>query len=125
MCIRDRYNGAVAAAAEYEIVSGRGENRFDPMAKITREEAMQMVFNASKLTPFSGVEGEVNSEAFSDYEAKSQWAAEAVDFNLINGLIVGSNGKINPKANITRGETAAVVLRLLQEANLVNDRTEM
>jgi hypothetical protein len=119
------YNGAVAAAAEYEIVSGRGENRFDPMAKITREEAMQMVFNASKLTPFSGVEGEVNSEAFSDYEAKSQWAAEAVDFNLINGLIVGSNGKINPKANITRGETAAVVLRLLQEANLVNDRTEM
>ena len=118
------YNGAVAAAAEYEIVSGRGENRFDPMAKITREEAMQMVFNASKLTPFKGVEGEVNSEAFSDYEGKSQWAAEAVDFNLSNGLIVGSNGKINPKANITRGETAAVVLRLLQKANLVNDRND-
>ncbi|MGI6307154.1 MAG: S-layer homology domain-containing protein [Dethiobacteria bacterium] len=115
------YNGAVAAAAKYEIVSGRGDNRFDPMAKITREEAMQMVFNASKLTPFNGIEKAVNSAAFSDYNTKSQWAAEAVDFNLTSGLIVGSNGKINPKANITRGEVAAVVLKLLQKAKLVND----
>lgn len=114
------YNGAVAAASKYGIVSGRGGNSFDPLAKITREEAMQMVFNAAKLTPFNGVEDAVDSEAFSDYNAMSPWAAEAVDFNLAGGLILGSNGKINPKSNITRGEVAAVVLKLLQKAKLVN-----
>ena len=119
------YSEAVDAAAKYRIVSGRGNNGFDPMDKITREEAMQIIFNASKLIPFNGVEETVNIEAFSDYNAKSQWAAEAVDFNLINGLIVGSNGKINPKANITRGEAVAVILRLLQKANLVDGRTKI
>ncbi|MFA5636751.1 MAG: S-layer homology domain-containing protein, partial [Anaerovoracaceae bacterium] len=114
------YNQAVAAAAQYGIVSGKGDNRFDPLAKITREEAMQIVFNASKLVPINGVTEAVDSKSYSDYKAKSQWATEAVDFNLSNGLIVGSNGKINPKANITRGEAATVVLKLLQKANLVN-----
>ena len=47
------YNGAVAAASKYGIVSGRGGNTFDPLAKITREEAMQMVFNARSY-PFNG-----------------------------------------------------------------------
>ncbi len=119
------YNGAVAAAAEYEIVSGRGGSVFDPMARITREEAMQMIFNGSKLTPLDGVDEAVDGEAFSDYEEKSQWAAEAIDFNLSNGLILGSDGKINPKANITRGEAATVILRLLRQAKLVNSKTEI
>ena len=114
------YNQAVAAAAQYGIVYGKGANRFDPLAKITREEAMQIVFNASKLVPINGVTEAVDSKSYSDYKAKSQWATEAVDFNLSNGLIVGSNGKINPKANITRGEAATVILKLLQKANLVN-----
>ncbi|MDD2215949.1 MAG: S-layer homology domain-containing protein [Eubacteriales bacterium] len=118
------YNQAVAAAAQYGIVSGKGDNRFDPLAKITREEAMQIVFNASKLVPINGAEASVDNKAYSDYDAKSQWATEAVDFNLNNGLIVGSNGKINPKANITRGEAATVILKLLQKANLVNGRTD-
>jgi uncharacterized repeat protein (TIGR02543 family) len=113
------YNQAVAAAAQYGIVSGKGDNRFDPLAKITREEAMQIVFNASKLAPINGAEASVDKKAYRDYDAKSQWATEAVDFNLNNGLIVGSNGKINPKANITRGEAATVILKLLKEANLV------
>ncbi|MDD4583644.1 MAG: S-layer homology domain-containing protein [Eubacteriales bacterium] len=118
------YNQTVAAATQYGIVSGKGDNRFDPLAKITREEAMQIVFNASKLIPINGVREAVDSKAYSDYNAKSQWSTEAVDFNLNNGLIVGSNGKINPKANITRGEAATVILKLLQKANLVNSRTD-
>ena len=75
-----------------------------------------LTLEATRLT----VEDAVDSEAFSDYNAMSPWAAEAVDFNLAGGLILGSNGKINPKSNITRGEVAAVVLKLLQKAKLVN-----
>lgn len=51
-------------------------------------------------------------------------AADGVAFNLANGLIVGNNGKISPKATITRGETATVLLRLLQKAELVDVRTQ-
>ena len=116
------YNQTVAAATQYGIVSGKGNNLFDPLANITREEAMQIIFNASKLVPIDGVNESVDSKAYSDYNAKSQWAAEAVDFNLNNGLIIGSKGKINPKANITRGEAATVILRLLRQSNLVDIR---
>ncbi len=93
------------------------------MDKITREEAMQIILNASKLTPFKGVEKAVDIKAFSDYNTRSQWAAEAVDFNINNGLIVGSGNKINLKANITRGKAATIILRLLQKANLVGSKS--
>lgn len=119
------YSGAVATAAQYGIVSGIGSNKFAPNAKITREEAMQMVYNASRLTPYAAVTGTDNTKDFVDYGTQSAWATSAVNFNLNNGFIRGYNKKFNPKSNITRAETATVVLKLLQKSNLVDVRTEL
>lgn len=116
------YTNAVATAAEYGIVKGKGNNLFAPDAKITREEAMQMMFNASKITKYKTPEGVDNTGKFTDYGTESSWATPAVEFNLNGGLIQGYDGRINPLSNITRAETAAVVLRLLQKSNLVDVR---
>lgn len=45
--------------------------------------------------------------------------------NVGSGLIVGSDGKIRPLDNISRAETATLVLKLLQKAALVDVRTPM
>jgi hypothetical protein len=44
-------------------------------------------------------------------------------YNVGSGLIVGDNGYLRPNADITRGEAATVVLRLLQTAGLVDVRS--
>lgn len=118
------YYGAVGTAFEYGIVGGKGDGIFDPSANITREEAMVMVARAAKLcgmdtTMASGATG---LSGFEDASRISSWAHDSTSFNVRSGLIKGSNGKIESSADITRAETATVVLRLLQKAGLVDIR---
>lgn len=117
------YCGAVGQAYEYAIVNGRGNNCFDPNANITREEAMAMIQRAAVVAEFTGDAGSAAAN-FPDLSDVSGWAVSAVEFNLNNGLIVGSEGLIRPSDKITRAETATVVLRLLQKAGLVDVRSQ-
>jgi hypothetical protein len=117
------YAGAVGKAAEHKIVLGREGNRFDPAAEITREEAMAMLFRAAAVTELPDQESGV-PEGYSDFWEVSGWASQSAAFNLRNGLILGFNGFIRPTDSITRGETAAAVLRLLQKSGLIDIRTE-
>ena len=117
------YHGYVGAAYKSGIIAGRSSLVFDPTASITREEAMLMIKNAAKLAGYAGTGS--NSETYSDRNAVSAWASAAVNFNLENGLIVGSGGQIRPKDTITRAETATVVLRLLQKSELVDVRSHV
>lgn len=114
------YSGAVATAAHYGLVGGRGNNRFDPTANITRQEAMAMLQRAAKLTDFTGKSSALS--AFSDSGSVDEWALEAAKWNVGSGLIMGNNGQLRPIDNISRAETATVVLRLLQTAELVDVR---
>ncbi len=118
------YNGAVGTAFEHGIVSGVGDNRFDPNANITREEAMVMVTRAAKLCGMDTTgSGAMGLTSFEDATKISSWAYDSAAFNVKSALIKGDNGKISPNAAITRAETATVVLRLLQKAGLVDVRT--
>ncbi|PKM71803.1 MAG: hypothetical protein CVU91_12410 [Firmicutes bacterium HGW-Firmicutes-16] len=118
------YNGAVGTAFEYGIVSGVGNNKFNPDANITRQDAMVMVTRAAKLCGMDTTDGGAMGLAgFEDATKISSWAYDSAAFNVKNGLIKGDNGKISPSAAITRAETATVVLRLLQKAGLVDVRT--
>lgn len=115
------YSGAVATEAQYGFVGGRGNNRFDPAANITRQEAMAMLARAAKLTDFTGKTSILS--AFSDSGSVDEWALEAAKWNVGSGLIMGNNGQLRPTDNISRAETATVILRLLQTAELVDVRS--
>lgn len=114
------YSGAVATAAQYGLVNGRGDNNFDPASNITRQEAMAMLQRAASLTSFSGTSGTLDS--FTDADSVSSWAQDAVKWNVGNGLIIGCNGQLNLNDNISRAESATIILRLLQKAELVDVR---
>jgi hypothetical protein len=117
------YYGAVSKAYEYGIVSGRGSGIFDPQANITRQEAMVMVTRAAKIAEYSGAQS-ADLSGFGDSSAVENWARASVEYNVANGFIVGSNGMLRPGDNITRGETATVMLRLLQKSGLIDIRTK-
>ena len=116
------YYGAVGKAYEYKIISGTGDNRFDPNAYITRQDAMLMIQRAASIAEYSGVTGTAPS-GFTDADSVSSYAKNALAFNLTNGLIVGNNGLIRPHDNISRAEAATVVLKLLQKSGLIDVRT--
>lgn len=118
------YAGFVATANEYGIVSGYTDGSFKPNATITRQEAMVMMARAAKVAEYAGGSAAIGS--FPDYGQIGTWAKDGVDFNLKSGLIVGkSNGTLDLTGNITRGETATVILRLLQNAELVDARAKV
>lgn len=117
------YAGAVGKAYEYGIVAGIGGGRFAPDTKITRQEAMQMLYNAAQITGFEGSTGSIG--AFPDAADISAWALDAVRWNVGSGLVVGADGQLQPLRNITRAETAALVLKLLQKAGLIDVRTPL
>ncbi len=118
----DWFDGAVGKAQEYGIVSGKGDGKFEPNALITREEAMTMIARAAKITGLPE-SSPVDLATFVDADKISDWATEFVQFNVDNSLIVGNEAKeLAPNGNITRAETATVVLRLLRNAGLVDIR---
>ena len=119
----DWYSGAVATAAQYGLVAGEGENKFDPAANITRQEAMAMLQRAAKLTAFAGTSGTLDN--FTDADSVGTWAIDAAKWNVGSGLIQGADGKLSPNANITRAESATIILRLLQKAGLVDVRAKV
>jgi hypothetical protein len=116
------YTGAVATAAQYGIVAGKGDNQYDPNANITRQEAMLMLQRAAALTEFAGASGDLDS--FADANSVGSWALDAVKWSIGSGLIQGADGRLNPAANITRAESATIILRLLQKAGLVDVRSK-
>lgn len=123
----DWYTKTVATAYNYGIVSGYKEEHgitFDPNKAITREEAMAMIARAMKIaginTTLSEQDGFTVLKKYADSENLAPWAAQSAAMTIKNGIVVGSDMNLNPGANITRAETAAIVMRMLQKANLIN-----
>lgn len=80
-----------------------------------------MLQRAAALTEFTGTASGL--DVFADAGGVGSWAQEAAKWSVGSGLIQGADGKLNPTANITRAESAAIILRLLQKAGLVDMRS--
>ena len=81
-----------------------------------------MLQRAAALTAFSGTSGAL--DGFADADGVGSWAWDAAEWSVGSGLIQGVDGKLNPAADITRAESAAMILRLLQKSGLVDVRSQ-
>lgn len=91
-------------------------NSFRPNDNITREEMCVVTLNIVKQ---KGKYQEAQKGAeFTDYDAISDWAKQAVDFASGNGIIMGrDNGEFQPKSNATRAESLVILDRLSKLLN--------
>ena len=53
-------------------------------------------------------------DSFSDAASVSSYAVNAMQWAVANGIVNGSNGKLNPKNNATRAEVAAILMRFCE-----------
>ena len=103
------YTKAVNTLASLDIISGVGDNKFEPERSITRAEftAMAMKF---------AVGGEEGKNIFSDVD-EDDWFYDAVVNSIQYGWIHGyGDGTFRPNNPITRAEVTAIVNNMLGRA---------
>lgn len=95
---------AIEALASRGIINGKGDNRFDPNATMTRAEFAAIVVRALGMPPKA-------TDVFSDVSSNA-WYAGYVGTAYSYGIITGAgNGRFNPDGTITRQEAAVMVAR--------------
>jgi hypothetical protein len=84
-------------------------NRLRPNDPISREEVFSI------LSKVLNLRAETSNKVFSDINEVSVWAQESINGMINAGYVSGSNGKLNPKANITRAEFAQVIHNIIKD----------
>lgn len=104
------YAVEVSKVNEAGIIKGYGNGQFQPDAAVRREDAMTMLARAFRLeTPSQDM---LNVQA--DWAAVSAYAREAASAMLASGYVQGDPaGKLNPKSEMTRGELAVLLSRMI------------
>lgn len=97
------YKEAVDYVAENGIMSGVGNNKFDPLGTTTRGMIVTILYGLEGKPAVSG------SSPFDDV-AEGQWYTDAVIWANANGIVAGyGNGKFGPTDNITREQFATIL----------------
>ena len=81
----------------------------NPNANITREQLVTMLYRYAGSPKADG-----KFDSFSDAASVSSYAADAMQWAVANGIVNGSNGKLNPQNNATRAEVAAILMRFCE-----------
>ena len=81
----------------------------NPNADITREQLVTMLYRYAGSPKADG-----KLDSFSDSASVSSYAANAMQWAVANGIVNGSNGKLNPQDNATRAEVAAILMRFCE-----------
>lgn len=106
------YSGAISWASGSGILSGYGNGVFGVDDPVTREQAAAVLWRYAG-SPKSGTAG----DAFADGASISTWALTAVNWAKANGILNGRTGnRFDPKAELTRGETAVLLYRYMNRA---------
>ena len=127
------YTGYILALKNKNIISGTGNNKVEPKKEITRQELLVIIYkilenqNKLKETTKEKTQEQVTKEETTEKEEKNQeeneteyqdkneiakWAEKAVNYFIKEKIIVGNNGKINPKGKTTRAETVQIIYNL-------------
>jgi dextranase len=106
------YAGAVSAAYEAGLVSGKSETSFAPQARITREEMAAMIVRAMEYKTGQAIGG--SGLDYKDAGHISEWAGEYVSKAASTGLMQGTGEQqFEPLQPAKRSETAQVIYNLL------------
>ena len=113
------YSSYVAWANENGIVRGYEDKTFKPNQQVSREEALQIIYNYCKYKGI-GPEGAwaVNID-YEDADEISDTASEACMWNEINNYLLpeSKNGKLKPKQKASRAEVAHALDVLMDQLN--------
>ena len=102
------YSDAIAWAQDNGIVLGVLADKFAPNDCVTREQI------ATILWRYEGTpEAKADMTAFKDADKISEYAEDAMNWAVSEGIFQGDNGNLKPTAFATRAEFACMIMRYL------------
>jgi predicted outer membrane repeat protein len=100
----------VQKAAYIGVVSGVGDNRFDPNAQLTREQAAVML---ARLADAIGKPFAAQAPTFADNSLVSSWAVDGVGAVQAAGIMSGvGDNRFAPQDPYTREQSIVTILRV-------------
>lgn len=107
----DSDNRYVLLAARMGIIKGVGNNLFDPISQITREQAATMLQRTYWL--YSNSQNQMRQVMFDDSDKISEWAVRGIEFCVSYDVMQGiSNTQFDPQGYYTKEQAIATFLRL-------------
>ena len=110
------YAEAVVWAKESGITTGVGDNKFEPLSDLTREQAFTFVDRTRGMLKIEHNLGAITGAGayqslmhFTDVDLISDYALIPTSVLSALGIIGGSDGKINPQDPLTRAEMAKIL----------------
>lgn len=95
------------------ILTGVGDNKYEPEAQISRQDLMTICARALKYTGNIARVDTTFDKAFTDSSMISDYAVEHVNSMVFNGIVQGNaDGTVNPLGNTTRAEAAVIMYRM-------------
>ena len=105
----DWFYDAVVWCSNKGIIEG-WNGKFDPYGDVTREDFAVMMYRYANYKRYNTKASEELD--FSDADKVSNYAVEALEWAVAEGLINGmGNGTVAPQGNTTRAQAAAVLMR--------------
>lgn len=98
----------IETAYQYNLISGKGNNKFYPEEELCREEIAQILFNLLQNKLY-------NSNKNNNYIdiTKSNWAYNAITLMSNNNIFNGfADNTFRPKDKVTRGQMASLLNRI-------------
>ncbi len=111
------YTQAVAWAAQNGIVNGVGNNKFDPDARITREQLAAVLYRYAGKVGMD-VTARADLKLFPDAGSVSAYATDALSWCVANGIVNGTlehgTAYLDPQGSATRAQVATLMSRYLK-----------
>ncbi len=116
---------AIRWAAENELVMGYPDGTFRPRQSITREEMVTFFYRYANFIGMDvTVDGDASLSMFADAGSISNFAKDPALWAASKGIVVGINENdvtlFQPKGTATRGQVAAIIMRLLSKTEPEN-----
>ena len=107
------YADAVAWGAANGVIKGYSEEEFGGEDALNRQQLATLLYRYAQIVEERDVEADVSVlEQFSDADRVSDWAKEAMAWAVAEELVIGrTDGTLDPRAEITRAEAAAILDR--------------
>ena len=106
------YEKAVAWASQNGIVNGYGDDLFGPNDAITREQMAAILFRYAQYKGLEAVTLEENLGAFEDAGQISEYAVQAFNWVVGQGLMTGvTDTTLEPASSATRAQVATILMR--------------
>ncbi|MBR6825021.1 MAG: 5'-nucleotidase C-terminal domain-containing protein, partial [Oscillospiraceae bacterium] len=102
--VADWYANPVAWAQKTGVVNGLTPTTFGPNKNVTREQLVTMIWRY-----YGEPKGTGDLSTFPDADKVSGYARDAFAWAIGEGVINGSNGKLNPQGNATRAQFAKII----------------